>query len=259
MSLPKVRFKKMDISENLDSLVWCSNPKNSKNSPLDFYKKTLMIFPELEGKIHEGMSDYDIYMVLDREVKPILENLYNDSNDVEKYQTIWDKVSDQIMIDLENKLDCKWPENIEVVARICLLPCLSRDIMGRTFDVNYGGEADDVIETAIHELCHIIYYEKWMQIFPDYSEEEFDNPHIAWYLSEAMIDPLINNETFRKYTKGDLTCYTVFYETYLEDGKSVVDILRDYVREYPIGEAIKKGYELFKKYEDIIKNCDKSK
>jgi len=91
-----------------------------------------------------------------------------------------------------------------------------------------------------------------MEIFPDYSEEEFDTPHIAWYLSEAMIDPLINNEIFHKYTDEYLTSYSVFYKIFI-DGNSIIDILREYVNNYPIEVAIKKGYELSKKYENVIK------
>lgn len=251
MSLPKVKFVKLDIEDNLDSLVWYSKPENSKNSPLNFYKLILRLFPELNGKLKENMSDEEIYLILDKEIRPILENLFMNSSDYLKFQEVWDKVNDNIMQDLANKLNIKWSCD-EIICRIGLLPFCSRDILGKTFDVNYGGKSENIIATVIHELCHFIYFEKWMEIFPDYSEEEFDTPHIAWYLSEAMIDPLINNEVFHKYTDDYLSSYTVFYETFI-DGKSIIDILRKYVNDYPIEIAIKKGYELFKKYEKEIK------
>lgn len=158
------------------------------------------------------------------------------------------------MRDLEDKLDIKWNCN-EITCRIGLLPVCPRDILGKNFDINYGSSEEKIIAVGIHELCHFLYFEKWKQIYPNYTEEEFDTPHIAWYLSEAMIDPLINNDTFKKYTSDDLSAYTVFYETFIED-KSIIDILRDYVNHYPIDEAIKKGYEMFQKYENKIKNCD---
>lgn len=254
MSLPRVKFKKLDIEDNLDSLIYYLNPLNSKNSPLDFYGFTLKLFPELKGKIKSDMSDEEIYMVLDKEVRPTLNKMYENSSDEDEYQSIWDKVNDNILRDLEEKLDIKWNSE-EITCRLCLLPVCSRDILGKTFDINYGRNKDNVIATGIHELCHILYFAKWMEIFPDYKEEEFDNPHIAWYLSEAMIDPLINNETFKKYTNDDLSAYTVFYEIFI-DGKSIIDILREYVNNYSIEDAIKRGYELFIKYESIIKGND---
>lgn len=251
MFLPKVKFVKLDIEDNLNSLVWYSKPENSKNSPLNFYKFVLRLFPELDGKLKEKMSDEEVYLVLDKEIRPILEKLYVNSNDHLMFQEVWDRVNDNIMQDLEDKLDIKWSCN-EITCRVGLLPVCPRNILGKTFDINYGTKKEDMIATTIHELCHFIYFEKWMEMFPDYNEEEFDVPHIAWYLSEAMIDPLINNETFHKYTNGDLSAYTVFYETFIE-GKSIINILRNYVNDYPIDVAIKKGYELFKKYEKEIK------
>lgn len=254
MSLPKVKFTKMNIEDNIDSLVYYLNPKNSKNSPLNFYLFTLKLFPELEGKVKDNMTDEEIYMILDKEVRPTLKKIYESSKDECLYQDIWDEVNDDIMEDLENKLNIKWQSDV-ITCRLCMLPVCSRDILGKTFDINFNRDRDNIIATGIHELCHMLYFAKWIELFPDCREEEFDNPHIVWYLSEAMIDPLINNELFKKYTSDDLSAYTVFYDTFIE-GKSIIEILREYVNNYSIEEAIKKGYELFKKYESIIKGYE---
>ena len=253
MALPKVKFEVFDISENLDNLVWYLNEENSKNSPLNFYEFTLDLFPTLKDKITTDMNDEKRYLILEKEVKPILEELSKNSKDILKYQKAWDEVNDKIMQELENKLEIKWKEDTKITCQVGLLPVCPRDIMGRTFVINYGISEEKMIATAIHEICHFLYFEKWKELFPNFSEDEFDFPHIAWYLSEAMIDPLINNATFKKYTKDDLEAYSVFYETYI-DGKSVIDTLRDYVQNNPIDVAIKKGYDFFQKYKDKIKN-----
>ncbi len=252
MALPKVKFKKMSIEENLNDLVYYLNPDNSKDSPLDFYKLTLYLFPKLEDKLQKNISAEELYLLLEENVKPKLKNLHNDSLELTRYQAIWNEINDAVMRDLEEKLNITWSCK-EITGRFCLLPVCSRDILGKTFDLNYGVGKDNMIATVIHELCHIIYFEKWMELYPNYSEEEFDKPHIAWYLSEAMIDPLLHNETFQKYTNEDLTSYSVFYQTFI-DGKSIIEILRNYVQNYSIETAIKKGYELFLENANIIKN-----
>jgi len=254
MALPKVKFEKLDIIDNLNILIWYSKPENSKNSPLNFYDFTLRLFPELDGKLKENMKDDEVYLILDKYVKPILKDLYDNSDVLEKYQSIWDKVNDNVMKELEDKLDIKWNcENI--ICYVGLLPICPRDILGKSYYVNYGLSKDDILSAGIHELCHFIYFDKWMDIYQNYNEEEFDYPHIAWYLSEAMIDPLINNGTFKKYTNNDLSAYSVFYDMYIGN-ESVIDILRSYVNNYKIEEAIKKGYELFKNNENLIKGMN---
>ncbi len=252
MIYPKVQFKVLAIEENLEQLVWYAKKENSSNSPLDFFVFLLKLFPDLKGKIIDGMSDEELYQILKKEAQPVLEDLAKNSKDIERYQHIWNKVNDDVMRDLENKLNIKWPRNKKIVCRVGLLPVCPRDIQNFTFDVNYGMCDDDLIATGIHEICHFLYFEKWKEIYPNYTEEEFDFPHIAWYLSEAMIDPLLNNESFKKYTKKDLSSYSVFYETYIED-KSIITTLREYVEDYEIEEAIKKGYAYFQKYEERIK------
>ncbi len=250
--VPKVTFETLGIKENLEELVYYAKIENSQNSPLNFYQFTLNLFPELKGKLKPNMSNKEIYMILDNEVKPTLQKLQEKTDEIKKYQAIWNKVNNQIMKELEKQLNIKWPENETIICRVGLLPVCPRDIMGRTFNVNYGMNPENIISTTIHELCHFIYFEKWKQIYPNYSEEEFDRPHIAWYLSEAMIDPLINNEIFKKYTNDGLSSYTVFYETEIE-GKSIIDTLRDYVNQNSIEKAIQMGYEFFKKHENEIR------
>lgn len=256
MALPKVKFIKREIEDNLDDLVWYAKPEHSDGTPPDHYKNMMIMFPNLKGKIVKNMSDEEVYMILDKEIRPYLENLFKNSSDSSNYQEAWDKIYEAVMYDLEDILNIKWSGE-DITCRVGLLPVCPRYIKERIFDLNYGNTSSKMISIAIHEICHFLYFEKWKEIFPNHNEEEFNNPHIAWYLSEAMIDPLINNEMFKKYTDDDLSAYPVFYETII-NGKSVIEILREYVANYPIDEAIKHGYELFKTYENEIKNPTKN-
>lgn len=45
--IPKVKFKKMNIEDNLDILVYYSKMENSEDVPLNFYNFTLKLFPSL--------------------------------------------------------------------------------------------------------------------------------------------------------------------------------------------------------------------
>ena len=88
MNFPNVEFKSLNIEENLNNLIWYAKPENSKNSPLNFYKFTIKLFPELKDKIHENMTDNEVYLILEKEIKPILENLAKDKNTIKDYQHI---------------------------------------------------------------------------------------------------------------------------------------------------------------------------
>ncbi len=248
--MPHVTFEALDIEENLDCLVWYANPKNSKHSPLPFDSLTIELFPFLKGKIHENKNDEEIYLLLEREVKPILEQKKN-SEEISHYQQLWDAINDDVMRDLEKRLHISWKKHTKITGRVGLLPVAPRDIQALCFDINYGISPEEFIATTIHELCHFLYFEKWKELYPHDSKEVFSPPHIAWYLSEAMIDPILHNDIFHRYTSGDLKSYPIFYQIKIQD-QSIIQILRQYVQDYPMEEAIQKGYELFQKYQDFI-------
>ena len=202
MNLPKVKFVKLSVKENLEELLWYANFKNSIDSPVNFYESLLEIFPELKGKITYNMSIKEIHLVLEKYVKPILENLYNNSKDIQNYQKIWDSINDEIMLDLQKRLDIKWKEDTKITCKIGLLPVCPREIESFTYCVNYNMDKDTLIAISIHEICHFLYFEKWKEIQPNYKKEEFDSPHISWYLSEAFIEvkTYYHIHTFTKLT-----------------------------------------------------------
>lgn len=250
--LPKVIFKKCEVDKNLDSLVWYAKPSNSENLPINFYQKMLDLFPELKDRTNNSMSYMEIYNVLAKYVKPKLEKLYRESTLDQTYQSVWDEVNDEIMKLLEKKLDTTWDREKEIICEIGIFPSLSRDIVNYSFEINYDVSNDEIIATGIHELCHMLYFKKWKELYPASNSLEYNNPHIVWYLSEAMIDPLVNTEEFKKYTSDSLEAYPYFYDKVI-GWKKLIDILRENVSKYSIDEAIRRSYEIFKEYESEIK------
>ncbi len=50
----------------------------------------------------------------------------------------------------------------------------------------------------MHELCHFLFFEKCKEIYPNWKYEDFDSPSLLWYLSEIIIDPILNSEGIQK-------------------------------------------------------------
>ena len=249
---PKLIFKKAKGIDNINELVWFSHIENSKNAILSYYQFMIEIFPELEGKLKNNISDEEILDILKENILPILDNLYHNSLDKERYEKIWIQIGNDIFYDLENVLETKWDKDITIVVKIGLYPVLSRNIENYTFKMNYGVTRDFLIASIIHELCHFLFFKKWRELYLDTNNDDFNYPSTLWYLSEALIDVLINNDTFKKYTSSSLEAYPYFYKIKIND-KYLVDIIRGYFNDYKIDIALKKSYELFLKYENVIK------
>lgn len=46
----------------------------------------------------------------------------------------------------------------------------------------------------MHEICYFYFFEKCKKIFKDWKCVDFDNPSLLWYLSEIVIDSILNRD-----------------------------------------------------------------
>lgn len=110
---------------------------------------------------------------------------------IDKYQQNWNEINDDVMKGLSKRLNINWPSDFSnIIARIGVLNACPRYINQRTFDIKITDDLNEMRMIVIHELCHFIYFEKWKQLFTDNDESHYNYPHLIWYLSEAIIDPL---------------------------------------------------------------------
>ncbi len=254
--IPKVKFIAMSFNENMDMIaMFIYIEKNKDNKPnTDYFKN---IFSEIQ--------DFDFNNLnIDQIKKILISNLLDKWNNemkhskeiVDNFQTKWDLINDNVMLDLSNRLNIKWKdEDTNIVARVGVMYSCPRYISKRTFGTNINANESTMKETAIHEICHFLYFEKWKELYNDYDENHYNHPHIIWHLSEAIIDPLLNNDTFRKYTNIEIKSYDIFYSTFI-NGISIIDNLRNIVSSKPIEESIRESYKLFLDNEQLFRGTN---
>ena len=253
MRLPKITFRAMNFEDNTDVMSGFifSEIGNNNTSNTDYFKN---VFRGLEEVDFNDMSRCEINKLLQIKIKDEwLQYMSGFELKVSDIQNQWNKINDDVMVDLSKRLDIKWPDDlVEIEARIGIVYACPRYINERVFDVNIMSEIDKMIEISLHEICHFLYFEKWKSLFNDNDCEHYESPHIIWYLSEAMIDPLLNNNIFNKYTKSEICSYQMFYEVMIGN-VSLIEIMRGIVEEHSISEAIEKCYKLFLDNEKLIK------
>ena len=114
-------------------------------------------------------------------------------------------------------------------------------------------EKEYLIQNIMYECCHFVYFEKWKELFGDWKIEQFDSPHIVWYLSEMVIDPILNNENIQIVYKSDFKAYSNFYKINI-DNKCLMEYIKQIYKENKIEDAIKKSYQFVLDNERLIKN-----
>lgn len=255
MKYPKVLFTVMSFEENIDVisgfLFHESHINDSNKENIKYFQNKFEAISDLDCS---NLSQGEIYTILHSKLKNSWSKEINDGKEIiKKYQHNWNEINNEVMKELAKKLNINWPTAFpNVQARVGVLNSCPRYINQRTFDIKCTDDLNEMRMIVIHELCHFLFFEKWQQLFNDYDESHYNYPHIIWYLSEAIIDPLLNNEIFKSFTKIEIKSYNIFYKTMI-DNESVIDHLRSIIFQKPIDEAIIECYNFFINNENIIK------
>lgn len=245
-NIPKLKFKYLTLEETSDILSWTL--KDTTNV-LPLKEGTLFLYPELKRLTKED------------NIKDIIQDRYNNfikenNNLREEYTTIWNEYNDRYMLELSNYLNIKWPKEYkEISVGIGLIPVCPRYIKEKAFDIHKKNK-EDLIDTCMHELCHFLFFEKCKEIYPNWKYEDFDSPSLLWYLSEIVIDPILNSNNIQKIYKHKFKCYDIFYNVEI-DNINLLDKITSIYKNNSIETAIKESYNYLKEHEEeFISKCN---
>lgn len=255
MTLPKITFKAMSFIENMDLIaMFINNELNNEQKPNTYF--FINHYPELKNinfskcKTTEEISELLQFILFDSWNK----DMENSDIRIREIQKDWNMINNDVMLDLSKRLNIKWPkDSLNIKARVGIMFYCPRYINQRTFNLNIKFNTSTMRSIILHEITHFLYFEKWKELYNDYDESHYNIPHIIWYLSEAIIEPLLNNCTFRKYTLQENKSNRDMSEI-IVDNKSIVETLNNiFTNSSGVEEAIKKGYSYFLKNEKLIK------
>ena len=245
MIIPKLKFKKISLEENINIILTAYLSKNSK--ALDIHNLLEEYFPELHN-IHKNIAKEEISPT----IKNIVSNYYTSNSQnikeaCKKYSNIWTKYNNIYFQKLSNYLNIKWPENInEITCYVGMLPFFPRDIDNYIFYINPHLNEEKLTEVCAHETLHFLWFTKWKTLYPKISKAEYESPFLAWQYSEMVTDPILNNSEFQTIFNFTEKSYPEFYKLQ-KNGKFVMEELKNiYSASTNIEDKIMTGYEYLK-------------
>lgn len=241
----KVNFKLLSLEDTASILNWSSK---QIGGILPLSEATFYLYPELKGKINIDKDNTDLICNL---IKDRINKFNNDNKDkLKKYELLWNRYQDKYINIMEDYF--KISLNKEINAYLGLLPVCPRFIEGLSFYFDLCDE-ERFIDICMHEICHFYFFEKCKKIFKNWKYEDFDNPSLLWYLSEIVIDAILNRKEVQSLFDHQFRSYDNFYDIYLEN-KCIVDIIKDIFDNNDIECAIKKGLIFLKENEVEFRN-----
>ena len=213
--LPKIIVEKMDMDLNVNLMCRFVDPVFcNKNKTRPFAERSYLLYPELRGKIADGMSKEEINQL----VRPSVEKVYiNQKNEmeakIELLQSEFDKIQEQLMSAMLELFQLDWPKEQENI--ICYVGCISsfpRNVMTKEFFVSYEKDIPMLMMASIHEINHFVVFEKWKSMHGYDKQQEPLYPDTLWFLEEMLVDPTLNIDHIQRVAPYPQKAYDQFYE-----------------------------------------------
>ena len=169
------------------------------------------------------------------------------------FQKEWDKINDKIMIALSKILEIKWPKrDKEIRVFVSPNPICPRYIKERIFDIYFLSSIKEMKATAIHEILHFIYFEKWKEIYPKTNERNFDAPALIWKLSEMVPKAILSDKRLREIFRYKFKVYKEYGKIKIKGRPLLSYIDGFYSKRKNFEDFLKRSWAFVKKYENKI-------
>ena len=246
MYIPELKVERIDFDLNAKFICnFCSKEK-AENKTRPFFEKTISLYPELSD-INEIADENE----REKYIKEVVVKKLKDNQDKidERIEYFAKKFKAFIpdFIEAECSLfNYEWKEsNPYITCFVGYLPFYPRSTKDKTFYISYHDE-ERAFSGAVHEINHMIFYEKWREMHGEISEES-KWPDPLWYLEEIIVDPTLNDERVKKYTLYENKAYPMFYEKD-ETGTSIMESINEcYKSSENIENFLDNSYEIVKR------------
>lgn len=231
MFLPKLNILPINPEENVKFIINYLSKDKRKNNTRPFYEKTISLYPELA--VIEEIEDE--FFAEETIRKAVLKRLKDHEEEIRQRIEYFSKKFDTFIYDFI-EAQCKlfnyeWKESQpEIICYVGYLPFYPRSAKDKCFYVSFQDE-ERVFSGAVHEINHMIFFEKWNKMHGGSCEEKLW-PDPLWYLEEIIVDPTLNEESVKKFTLYENKAYPQFYVPEPGASESIMDRVKACYRRY---------------------------
>ena len=249
MSGIELRLNMASYKDNVDMIVSTLEAAfNKSNNTLPFWDRVVKILPEIDGKIHANTTRYEMKKI----VGSILEKHYENEKDFIQL-SIKEKshlLNEQVLSCVQEmfrlfSLECR--NDFTINCYVGFFNPFPRDVIGRNYYIHYNVANDIFVKSSLHEINHMVLFEKWKSMHGYLEKKQPEFPHPLWYLEELSIEPMLNTESIYRFAPFKHVTYDSFYQTIIE-GKTLPYIIQEiYNKSSSIEEYLDNAYNFLEK------------
>ena len=245
---PKVKFSVMSEKDNYKAITMFFDDDKDLDARFtqNLAKRFNIDVEYLRGKSYEDRLNYITSCTF-----PIYQSKINLLQyNLNTFQNMWNKNERKILLEFEKIFNEKLTEPIIAEGRININPICPRFYDTWSFDIWCESSPTDALVTAIHEITHFLWFDKWKEVFPNWKRSDFERPSISWLFSEIAIDAIFYHSCFKEFS-GDKPAYYYFYDVEIE-GTNMIKLFRKLYKENSIENFMKLGMTILNRNLDVV-------
>ncbi|WP_167957469.1 hypothetical protein [Anaerosporobacter faecicola] len=244
MSKPNLIIQQATIECNVREITETLQAAfNQQNQTLPFLQRVIKMLPELEGQITSDQSEQERRKV----VEGILTKRYIEEERIiqkkveEKRKLVEEKIMPAVE-EMQKLFHLTYDTTQVINGYLGYFNPFPRDVMRKEYCIHYLTSDEIFVRASLHEINHMILFDKWKEMFGYQKVTEPSFPDPLWYLEELSIEPTLNIPQTRQIAPYEHKAYDSFYETII-DGKSLpVQIGEIYRDSTTIEEYLERAY-----------------
>ncbi len=226
---------------------------NNKNNMLPYLDRVAKMFPEIRSLLSSEMEREEILPVV---TKLIRDKKRTDHRHIEEQAEHFRELAQGVLSEgVSEMLDMfrlSYSAPVRFTCRLGLYNPFPRSVQKRDYCLHYDISDKVFLRASLHEINHMVLFNKWRSMQDIELETEPEFPDILWYLEELAVAPTLNDPRIQRIVPVQHSPYQSMGEIFV-DGVSLPECIeRIYERKSDMAEFLLEAYAFLEQNKEVL-------
>ncbi len=204
----KVSPCKVNARSVADNLI---TALNKSNPAVPLMERTEKILPGICETVNEKTDPNEIYLIVE---KMISDRLKKDethiSEKIKHFNALARNILSEAVEEITEIFSLKYKQPVEFRCFLGIYNPFPRSVLTKEYFLHYDISDEVFLRASLHEINHMIFFDKWKNMFGYETHKEPDFPDILWFLEELIIEPTLNDSRIQNIVPIKHNAYDSF-------------------------------------------------
>ncbi len=205
---------KVNASSVTDTLI---TALNKINPAVPLMERTEKILPGIREAVNENMNYDEIYLIVEKMISAELkkDEIYI-SEKIKHFNALAQNILSEAVEELMDIFSVKYGQPAEFKCFLGIYNPFPRSVLTKEYFLHYDISDKVFLSASLHEINHMIFFDKWKNMHGYETLKEPDFPDILWFLEELIIEPTLNDSRIQNIVPIKQNAYDSFKKTLID-------------------------------------------